>query len=86
MSRIVIPIIESVAEDIYARVKKTASWRVSNTFAALSHLAIASLVEVLNAAGASASASLADISLAIAITVMTNIFKRIGGTLSALHP
>lgn len=61
MSRIAIPAIESATgatADIYAQVRKIAGGRVPNTFAALGHLAPASLAALLNAEGALASGSL----------------------------
>ncbi|MGB6154548.1 MAG: hypothetical protein WBF60_01435 [Castellaniella sp.] len=54
MSRIAIPAIESATgatADIYTQVKKIAGGRVPNTFAALGHLAPASLAALLNAEG-----------------------------------
>jgi len=63
MSRIAIPAIESATgatADIYAQVKKIAGGRVPNTFAALGHLAPASLAALLNAEGALASDSLSQ--------------------------
>ncbi|TKR54289.1 carboxymuconolactone decarboxylase family protein [Allopusillimonas ginsengisoli] len=61
MSRIAIPAIESATgatADIYAQVKKIAGGRVPNTFAALGHLAPASLAALLNAEGTLDSGSL----------------------------
>ncbi|QQX89083.1 carboxymuconolactone decarboxylase family protein (plasmid) [Cupriavidus necator] len=63
MSRIAIPAIESATgatADIYAQVKKIAGGRVPNTYAALGHLAPASLASLLNAQGALASGSLSQ--------------------------
>lgn len=63
MSRIAIPAIESATgatADIYAQVKKIAGGRVPNTYAALGHLAPASLAALLNAQGALASGSLSQ--------------------------
>lgn len=63
MSRIAIPAIDSATgatADIYAQVKKIAGGRVPNTFAALGHLAPASLAALLNAEGALASSSLSE--------------------------
>lgn len=61
MSRIAIPAIESATgatAEVYAQVKKIAGGNVPNLFAALGHLAPASLAAVLNAEGALASSSL----------------------------
>lgn len=63
MSRIAIPATESATgatADLYAQVKKIAGGRVPNTFAALGHLAPASLAALLNAEGALASGSLSQ--------------------------
>jgi uncharacterized peroxidase-related enzyme len=61
MSRISVPSINSATgatADIYAQVKKVAGGSVPNMFAALGHLAPASLSAVLNAEGALAGGSL----------------------------
>jgi uncharacterized peroxidase-related enzyme len=61
MSRIVIPALASATgatADVYAQVRKIAGGTVPNLFAALGHLAPASLAAVLNAEGALASSSL----------------------------
>jgi len=61
MSRIAIPAIESATgatADVYAQVKKIAGGSVPNLYAALGHLAPATLGAVLNAEGVLASSSL----------------------------
>jgi uncharacterized peroxidase-related enzyme len=61
MSRIAIPAVDSATgatAEVYAQVRKIAGGRVPNLFAALGHLAPASLSAVLNAEAASAVASL----------------------------
>jgi uncharacterized peroxidase-related enzyme len=61
MSRIAIPALESATgatADVYAQVRKIAGGGVPNLFAALGHLAPATLAAVLNAEGALAASSL----------------------------
>ncbi|HEY4297539.1 MAG TPA: carboxymuconolactone decarboxylase family protein [Paraburkholderia sp.] len=61
MSRITIPAISTATgatADVYAQVRKIAGGSVPNLFAALGHLAPATLAAVLNAEGALASGSL----------------------------
>ena len=61
MSRITIPALESATgatAEAYAQAKKVAGGKVPNLFAAVGHLAPASLVAVLNAEGALAASSL----------------------------
>jgi uncharacterized peroxidase-related enzyme len=61
MSRIAIPALESATgatADVYAQVRKIAGGSVPNLFAALGHLAPATLAAVLNAEGALAASSL----------------------------
>ncbi|MEX3984851.1 carboxymuconolactone decarboxylase family protein [Paraburkholderia sp. EG287A] len=63
MSRIAIPAVESATgatADIYAQVKKIAGGRVPNTFAALGHLAPASLAALLDAEGVLAAGTLSQ--------------------------
>ncbi|RQR24052.1 hypothetical protein DIE23_34215 [Burkholderia sp. Bp9143] len=86
MNRFAIPAIKSVAAEIGARASKFATGRVANASAELRNLVTANLVEVLSVAGGAASVSLTDITLTIAIAVITRIFKRLNGTLPAFHP
>ncbi len=86
MNRIASPAIGSVAAALDERASKVANKRVAHTFAALRNLVAANWIEVLNVAGATASASLTDISLAVAIAIIANVFKRINGMLPAFCP
>lgn len=64
MSRIAIPAVESATgatADIYIQVKKIAGGRVPNTYAALGHLAPASLAALFDAQGALRSLSQQDL-------------------------
>ncbi|MBY4830564.1 hypothetical protein [Burkholderia dolosa] len=80
MSRITLLAIGSVAAGAYACASNIAARRAANAFAAWRNLVTANLVEVLTVAGGTASASLTDISLAIAIAVVANVVRRINGT------
>ncbi|MCR4470012.1 hypothetical protein [Burkholderia sp. SCN-KJ] len=81
-----IKFVTGAATDIYARLKNIASGPVPNTFTALGHFAPASLAAQLSAEGVLTSGGLTEISLAVALTVLTNISQRINGTVVDFPP
>ncbi|AYZ01489.1 hypothetical protein EGY19_29915 [Burkholderia multivorans] len=86
MNRIASPALGSLAATHDVRTGKRARPHVGKPFAALRAVVAANLVDVLQIAGTTASASLADISLAVAIAVVAKVFKRLDGTSPTFFP
>ncbi|VWC03233.1 hypothetical protein BLA24064_04928 [Burkholderia latens] len=83
MNRIAIPAIKSLAAESGARASHFVAGRTANTFAALRNFVETNFIALLGIAGVAASASLAEIALTIAITIITRTFRRPSGTLPA---
>ncbi|ABX17641.1 hypothetical protein [Burkholderia multivorans] len=86
MNRIASPALGSLAATRDVRTGKRARPRVGKLFAALRAVVAANRVDVLQVAGTTASASLADISLAVAVAVVATVFKRLDGTSPTFFP
>ena len=83
MNRIATSALKSAANEIGGAVRKLVTRPVRNTFEQLQNFVAANLIEVLSVAGGAASASLTDITLAVAIAIVARTFKRLNGTLPA---
>ncbi|MBU9541839.1 hypothetical protein LGM48_02075 [Burkholderia multivorans] len=86
MNRIASPTLGSLAATHDVRTGKRAQTHVGKPFAALRAVVAANRVDVLHVVGTTASASLADISLAVAIAVAAKVFKRLDGTSPTFFP
>ncbi|HEM8494351.1 hypothetical protein DN523_20590 [Burkholderia multivorans] len=86
MNRIASPALGSLAAKHDVLAGKHAQPHVGKPFAALRAVVAANRVDVLHVAGTTASASLADISLAVAIAVAAKVFKRLDGTSRTSFP
>ena len=83
MNRIATSGLKSAANEIGELIRKLVTQRVRNAFEKLRNFVAANLIEVLIVAGGAASASLTDITLAVAIAIVARLFKRLNGTLPA---
>ena len=83
MNRIATSGLKSAANEIGELIRKLVTQRVRNAFEKLRNFVAANLIEVLSVAGGAASASLTNITLAVAIAIVARLFKRLNGTLPA---
>ena len=83
MNRIATSALKSAADETGVLVSILVTRRARNVSEKLQNFVAANLIEVLSAAGGAATASLTDITLAVAIAIVARIFKRLDGTLPA---